>query len=89
MSLTKTKDEKAERLANDILDFVNAFGFDSKTFAITIANGHKTLQQSVMRLFIETIRTMAKVIPDDRNAQTVELAKKISELADEYSLPLI
>ncbi len=80
---------RAETLANDILDFVNAFGFDSETFATTICQGHKTLQQSTMRLFIATIRKMAEVRPDDRNKATVELAKKIAEIADEYSLPLI
>jgi hypothetical protein len=42
-----------------------------------------------MRLIIKTIRKMATVTPDDRNAQTVALAKKISEIADDYPLPLI
>lgn len=79
----------AERLANDILYFVNNYCFDSATFAKTICNGHKTLQQSTMRLFIATIREMAKVTPDKRNAATVELAKVISNIADEYVLPLI
>lgn len=81
--------KSAEELANDILDFVNAFGFDSNSFAETICRGHKTLQQSTMRLFIATIRKMAEVRPDDRNKATVELAKKISEIADDYPLPLI
>lgn len=81
--------KKAENLANDILDFVNAFGFDSNMFAETISHGHKTLQQSTMRLFITTIRKMAEVIPDERNEATVALAKKIVEIADEYPLPLI
>ncbi len=81
--------KKAETLANDILDFVNAFGFDADTFAETICHGHKTLQQSTMRLFIATIRKMAEVRPDERNKATVELAKKIIEIADTYSLPLI
>lgn len=80
---------RAETLANDILDFVNAFGFDSETFATIICQGHKTLQQSTMRLFIATIRKMAEVRPDERNKATVELAKRITEIADEYSLPLI
>ncbi len=79
----------AKQLANDILDFVNSFGFDSETFAETICRGHKTLQQSTMRLFIATIREMAKVQPDDRNAATVELAQIISDIADDHPLPLI
>lgn len=80
---------KAEKMAEDLLEFVNRYGHDINAFAKTIANGHKTLQQSVMRLFIATIREMANVRPDARNAETVELAKKIVEIADGYSLPLI
>ena len=84
-----TKKNQAEQLAKDVLAFVNAFGYDSETFAETICRDHKTLQQSVMRLFIVTIRKMAEVIPDERNKATVELAKTISVIAEEYPLPLI
>lgn len=80
---------RARRMANDLLIFVNSFGYDAETFAKMIAAGHKTLQQSVMRLFIATIRKMAEVNPDARNEATVELAKKILEIADDYPLPLI
>lgn len=79
----------AEKLANDVLDFVNVFGFDAATFAETICKGHKTLQQSTMRLFIATIKKMAEVRPDERNSASVELAKEITEIADKYSMPLI
>lgn len=84
-----TKEDKAEVLAIDILNFVNSFGVDEKTFAKTIASGHKTLQQSTMRLFMATIREMAQVIPDDQNAATVELAKAITEIAEDHPLPFI
>ena len=84
-----TKKNQAEQLAKDVLAFVNVFGFDSETFAETICRDHKTLQQSVMRLFITTIHKMAEVTPDERNEATVELAKIISALAKEYPLPLI
>lgn len=86
MSYTR---KSAEAVANDILGFVNSYSHSDETFAETIAKGHKTLQQSVMRLFIATIRKMAEVTPDDRNAATVELAKKIAEIADDYALPFI
>lgn len=79
----------AEDNANRLMSFVNHYGCDYAAFAKTVAGGHKTLQQSVMRLFIATIREMAKVTPDDRNAQSVELAKEILKIADGYSLPLI
>ena len=80
---------KAEEMAGQLLEFVNCYGYNIDVFAKTVINGHRTLQQSVMRLFIATIREMAKARSDDRNAQTVELAKKIVEIADGYSMPLI
>lgn len=80
---------EAEIAAKDLLNFVNSFTYDQEAFALEIARGHKTLQQSVMRLFVRTIREMATVIPDDRNRATVELAKEITKLAEGYSLPLI
>lgn len=81
--------EQAREAAFDLLRFVNSFTFDADTFAETIAADHKTLQQSAMRLFIRTIKEMSTVVPDDRNRATVELAKKITEIAEGYSLPLI
>ena len=81
--------EQAREAAMELLRFVNSFTYDADVFAMTIADGHKTLQQSIMRLFIRTIRAMANVTPDDRNRQTVELAKQITKIADGYSLPLI
>lgn len=81
--------KQAQEVANAVLDFVNNFGFDADTFAKTIAQGHKTLQQSTMRLFIATIREMAEVRPDGRNEATVALAKKIMKVAEDVRLPLI
>jgi len=87
--MTLPKSITGQELGEEVLYFVNQFGFDADSFAKTIAKGHKTLQQSTMRLFMKTIAEMAKVYPDKRNEQTVELAKKITELAEDYSLPLI
>lgn len=83
------KEERAKKLAEDVLDFVNCYGFDSKTFAETICRGHKTLQQSTMRLFIETICQMAEVVPDGRNEAAVKLAKEIKGIAESHPLPFI
>ena len=80
---------EAEIAAKDLLSFVNSFTYDQDAFALEIARGHKTLQQSVMRLFVRTIEVMSTVVPDDRNRATVELAKEITKLAEGYSLPLI
>ena len=87
--MTLPKPLTGQELGEEVLYFVNQFGFDADAFAKTIAKGHKTLQQSTMRLFMRTIEEMAKVYPDQRNKQTVELAGKIAELAKDYGLPLI
>lgn len=75
--------------ADRILAFVNAYGTDNEGFAKIIAASHRTLQQSVMRLFIKTIEEISKQQTDPRNEQAVELAKKITEVAKDYTLPLI
>lgn len=83
------KDGKAEKLANNVLDFVNAYGHDDKAFAETICRSHRTLQQSVMRLFITTIRQMAVMPCDERNEAAKALAREISRIAEDHPLPLI
>ena len=79
----------AKELAEEVVDCVNAFRFDDVEFAKTIAMNHRTLQQSVMRLFITTIRALSESGCDARNEATVELAKQIVKLADKTNLPLI
>ncbi|WP_394969914.1 hypothetical protein [Candidatus Allofournierella merdipullorum] len=83
------KKEQATKVARDVLDLVNSYGCDEEAFAKTICQGHKTLQQSTMRLFMTTIRHMAQTCPDARNEATVKLAQEITVLADKCSLPLI
>jgi transcriptional regulator with XRE-family HTH domain len=75
--------------AGRILAFVDNYGSDNEVFAKIIAASHPTLQQSVMRLFIKTIEEISKQPSDPKNEQAVELAKKITEVAKDYTLPLI
>lgn len=82
-------DEKGKKLASDILDYVNNLTFDAESFADTICSAHRTLQQSTMRLFISTICKMAENDTDARNEASVELAKKIAEIAANHQLPLV
>ena len=83
------KKQQATNVAQEVLDLVNCFGCDEEAFAQTICRSHKTLQQSTMRLFMTTIRHMAKVTPDARNEAAVRLAKEICKVADDFPLPLI
>lgn len=83
------KKVKAEKVANEILDFVNTYDYDAAAFAAAICRGHKTLQQSVMRLFVTVAQHMAETPVDARNEAAVELAKEISKIAESHPLPLI
>ncbi len=85
----REKENQAVQIANDLLDFVNVYGYQSRAFAETICRGHRTLQQSVMRLFMETIRQLSEVPYDERNEATVALAKEITFIAKHYPLPFI
>ncbi len=87
--MTREQNEKGRKLANDILDYVNNLSCDGESFANTICRSHRTLQQSTMRLFIATICKMAENDTDARNEASVELAKKIAEIAKDYPLPLV
>lgn len=80
---------RAVKAANDILDFVNVYGFDSNTFAETICHAHRTLQQSVMSLFVTLIRYFSENGYDERNEATVELSKELVKITDKHSLPFI
>ena len=89
ITLKEEKARKAKKMAWNLIEFVTEFGQDMTTFAETICAQHKPLQQSIMRLFIFTIEKLADVPTDERNQATVELAKRIHEIADYHSLPLI
>lgn len=83
------KEAAAVSLAYDILNFVNDYGCDTEAFAEAICNGHRTLQQSVMRLIVAVIERMAVNGFDERNQAAVNLARRLSEVAEQYSLPYI
>lgn len=92
MAELNPRQKRAYDAAHTVLFFVNDFCYDYKTFAHEICNNHPTLQQSVMRLFVELTREMAKKQPenvDERNEQAVELAKAILPIMNGHPLPFI
>lgn len=77
-------------VADGVLAMVNSYAnVEKREFVKAICSGHRTLQQSVMRLFVQLCERMSKNATDDRNQSAVELAKKITEIAKDYPLPLI
>ena len=82
MSISTEKEEIAEGLANELIDFVNTFGQCYEVFAKTICKSHRYLQGEVFLLMIEVIREMSKNEYDERNEYAVRKCKEIVSLLD-------
>lgn len=71
---------EAKKLAGQITDYVNTFSRDANSrFAQALANEHRTLQQSTLRLFLETIEMMVgdEYRTDPRNEASKDTAKRL------------
>jgi hypothetical protein len=69
-----------EELAETITDFVNNFSDDNrKAFIKALFNQHRTLQQSTIRLFLETIEAAAgeEYRTDGRNENTKQICQEV------------
>lgn len=90
MNEYEAKAEKEVReFAETFSRFANRLGRCNKGAVKALANDHPTLQQNVMRFFLEFCQEMAqKPYSDARNEASVELAKKIVKLEGQY-LPFV
>ena len=72
--------EKAKTLAGQVTDYVNTFSNDrNKEFAKALSCEHRTLQQSTLRLMLETIEMMAseEYRTDGRNESSKQVAQRL------------
>lgn len=80
------KAKSGKDMAEELARFANNYVADQTGFVQGLYSEHRTLQQSVMRLFIAWVREMANDFDrnsyDLRNEATVRLAKKIVELGE-------
>jgi len=76
--------EQARELADALSRFVNPMSHNNRIAAVAITSMHRTLQQNVMRLFMECCTLWAAMDEhahyDLRNEATVKLAAKIVKL---------
>jgi len=81
----------AAKAANALTDYVNVLGRSYGAFVNAILRSHRTLQQNVMRVFIQLCKAWSEERSyDARNADTIALAKRIIEaVEDEVYLPHI
>lgn len=81
-------------VAIELSDFVNSsYSTTEQEFVDTLLSEHKTLQQSVFRLFIKCVEGWAEMYDkgyfDARNEATCELSKQIVEVVKDKAIPLI
>ena len=82
------------QMAKLLADFANGALCDDQGFAEEITlRTHRTLQQSLMSLFLKTIKAWSEMETwDKRNEATIQLAKKMAEIFPnevKYGLPFI
>lgn len=72
-----------EEMAMSLLRFINNMAVDDDAFVKGLVNSHRTLQQSIMRVFIKFVKEIAAKkdgFYDLRNEASVNLAKEIMKL---------
>lgn len=80
---------EAAQAADALTDYVNVLGRRYDRFVVAILASHRTLQQNIMRMFMQLVKAWSEVqFTDMRNEGTVTLAKRIMEaVGDEVYLP--
>lgn len=90
MELSNTREYK---VAMDLEQALNDYGWNGKNFAESVCLYHRTLQQTLVRTIVAVIRKIGDEHfgYDLRNKSAHELCKSIvdSGLLDNYSLPLL
>ena len=93
MDVTQPHISREFKLAKTIEDELNYCSFRYELFNRGVETMHRTTQQSLMRLMVNTIRFMAseKYLYDGRNIHTHNLAIEICKVLDENGvyLPMV
>lgn len=76
--------ERGEVLAEILSDFVNNYNAPEEDFIKSFKLQHRTLQQSMIRLFLKTMVDYAELDNyDGRNEGAVKMCKELVELYEE------
>ncbi len=83
--------EKAESAFKALIDSTNVMSGEQQVvegMVNALTGSHRTLQQSFMRCFVETMREYKDTGSDERNQASVAFAKKVCE-DDQYIFPFV
>lgn len=81
--------DREQELAKTIANAVNTFSFDDKAFCETMAQEHKTLQQTFTGLCLSWIRHCGSLEPwqiDGRNEASAKTCKMIAQFMEEEDI---
>ena len=82
-----------KEMADELASFVNNYGCDEEGFVENVMHQHRTLQQSLFKLFMLCVDEWSKKKEfefDGRNEHTVMTSKKIMEvIPDSKYVPFI
>jgi len=76
---TSTPTTRAVEAAKTMMASINEMAFDRAAFAETVANDHRTLQQSAAGVLLTVILRLAENDIDPRNAQAVRACEIVSD----------
>jgi hypothetical protein len=79
----------AKTITEELGNFANTFSPDESGFIEGMSRQHRTLQQSITRLFIVWLRHLATLPEgryDDRNKATVRFAKSVMQNVPEEDM---
>jgi len=88
-------DSMEAKMAKNVANGLNCFGFSTKDFCEAMSMEHRTLQQSFTSLCLAWIKTCAEFddwMIDGRNELSVEICKELNKVLEEKgvsSLPMI
>lgn len=73
----KKEYEEGVQIAKQLSSYANGMSKNPAGFVDAVTGDHRTLQQSMMRLFVECIYRWSEEDYDMRNEETVRLSKRI------------
>jgi len=76
---TSTPTTRAVEAAKTMMASINEMAFDRAAFAETVANDHRTLQQSAAGVLLTVILRLAENSTDGRNEQSVQVCRVVRD----------
>lgn len=93
-SIQLEEEKEVKEIVDKLFHHCNSMSYDITLFAKAVTSQHPTIQQNIMRLFVECFKMWAEMKEkgwyDLRNEQTCKVSARIMEtFKDELSFPFV